>query len=89
MSRAVSCLLSDLPAMCGAGENVGEEAPGVSRKREQPKLGWSRGSGDVEEEEEGEQLLFILALLAMRVKGKKAVGGQFNELLVVRYLVTF
>lgn len=49
MSRAASCLLSDLPATCGAGENMSEEVPVLPRKREQLKL---LGAEAVEEEEE-------------------------------------
>lgn len=52
MSRAASCLWSDLPAMCGTGENTGGEAPVLPRTREQLKLCCSRGSGGVEEERE-------------------------------------
>lgn len=87
MSRAASCFLSDLPATCGAGENMGEEAAVLPGKREQLKLGaealevWRRKRRDKQ--------LFIWALQAMNVKEKKAAGGQFCELLVVRYLVTF
>lgn len=52
VSRAASCLLSDLPTMSGTGENTGEEAPVLLRKREQLRLCWSRGSGGVEQERE-------------------------------------
>lgn len=82
VSREASCLLSDRSTMCGAGENMGEEAPVLPRKRSSSNFVgaealevWRR------RRRRGTQ--------AMSAKGKQAAGGQFCELLVVRYLVTF
>lgn len=85
MSRAASCLLSDLPAMCGAGQNTGEKHQCCPEKGSSSNC-WSRGSGEAEEKREA---ALHPGSAGNECQGKKAAGGQFCELLVVRYLVTF